>query len=336
MAAPVSPEREPREANLPEPAQRPRHVSGALFERRESAVGAAIVTGTCAATVAGHLERLADWTGGAWKVGDFNQYVVATTVQYTGATVVDAGLDLILTLSSEPLEDVHWRVAAGSPGTVLDRGRREQLARFGFVAGAEAGRWERDIRIASPRDAAAAAADLVALLTDIFGYDGRTALTFTLTHGQRAETGALYRTLSPEDLRKLLHGWGYRAEIGTTVSGNPVVRSGAGGFKFHILFAWPAKDGPLYGCLNFVTVFVARPGLSYPVINEISRSSRFARLYLDEENDLILERDIPLTGGVSIGHIQECLLDWICMMESVAKKLDRLVKEPEAVPMVVH
>jgi len=328
MAVTVTPEGEPRESGLPEPAQRPCHVSGVLFERRDCVVAVAALVEACATPVAAHLERLADWAGSGWKVGDFNRYVVATTL--------DGGLDLILTLSSEPLEDVHWQVAAGPPGTVPGCALRERLARFGFVVGAEAGRWERDLRIASARDAAAAANDLMALLTDAFGYDGRSVLTFTLSQGQRAEPGALYRALSPEDLRKLLHGWGYRAEIGTTVSGNPVVRSGAGGFKFHILFAWPSKDGRLYGCLNFVTVFLGRPNLSHAVVNEISRTSRFSRLYLDDENDLILERDVALTGGVASGHIQECLLDWTCMMESVTKKLDRLVVTPEAAPMVLH
>ena len=324
----ASPEGEPRGQKPSEPVQRPSHVSGALFEGRERAVAASTLSESCLDTVAGHLARLSDWCGADWKVGDFNQYGVATRF--------DGGFDLILTLSSEPQEEVHWRIATGDPGTALDRARRDRLAGFGFAAGAEIGRWERDLRIATPRDASAAAKELLALLTEIFGYDGRTPLTFTLAHGQRAEPGLLYRALGPEDLRKLLHNWGYRAEVGATVGGNPVVRSGAGGFKFHILFAWPSKEGRLYGCLNFVTVFIGRPNLSLSVVNEISRTSRFGRLYLDEENDLILERDIALTGGISAGHLQECLLDWTCMMDSITKKLDRMVVPPEAVPVVVH
>ncbi|MEI6559218.1 MAG: YbjN domain-containing protein [Rhodospirillaceae bacterium] len=328
MAVMASPGDDPREQIQPDPAQRPSHASGALFERQDQPVAAATIVDVCGGLIAGHLERLTDWAGSGWKAGDFNQYVVAATV--------DTGLELILTLSSEPQEDVHWRVAAGSPGTILGRERREHLARFGFLAAAEGGRWDRDIRISSPREAAAAARDLLALLTEIFGYDGQAALTFTLARGQRAEPGLLYRTLGPDDLRRLLHGWGYRAEVGTTVSGNPVVRSGAGGFKFHILFAWPTRDSRYYGCLNFVTVFLGRPNLSLSVVNEVSRSSRFARLYLDEENDLIMERDIALTGGVSAAYLHECLLDWTCMMESVTKKLERLVPAPETVPVVVH
>ena len=329
MADTSSPKGEPRTINPPDPAQRPSQSSGALFERRGGAADGAAIADTCAAPLARHLEGIADWASVSWKVGDFNQCRLSTTV--------DGGVDLVLTVTSEPLEDPRCRIALGPPGTLVDHPRREALARFGFVVSIEdCSSWERDVRMSSAREAATAAADILSLLTDVFGYDGTSALDYCLSQGQRAELAPLYRTLSPEDLRKLMHGWGYRAEVGTTVSGNPVIRTGAGGFKFHILFAWPAREGPFFGCLNFVTVFLGRPNLTLAVINEISRTSRFARLYLDEENDLILERDVALTGGVSAAYLQECLLDWSCMMDSVTKKLERLVEPPETAPVVLH
>ncbi len=328
MAVMVAPKGEPRELPPLEPAQRPSLISGVLYERQETERDAAGVISACLATIAGHLRHTCDWPGAGWKIGDANCYTVTTAAC--------DGLVIVMTFCTEPGEDAHWQIAAGPPGTVLDRTRRDQLTQFGFGAGRESGRWDRDIRITTHREAAAAATELLALLCDVFGYRGLTPLTFTLAQNERAEAGALYRTLSAEDVRKLLHGWGYRAEIGATSSGNPVVRSGASGFKFHILFAWPSKDEHLFGCLNFVTVFVGRPNLTLSIVNEISKTSRFSRLYLDEENDLILERDVALTGGVSLAYLQECLLDWTFMMESTTKKLDRLVIAPEVVPILVH
>ena len=111
-----------------------------------------------------------------------------------------------------------------------------------------------------------------------------------------------------------------------------MIRSGTGGYKFHILFVWPSPDNRLFGCLNFITVFTGQQNLTLNVVNDISRSSRFGRLYLDDEGDLILERDISLTGGVATEYIHECLLDWACMMDSVTKKLDKHAKTS----MVMH
>ena len=111
-----------------------------------------------------------------------------------------------------------------------------------------------------------------------------------------------------------------------------MIRSGTGGYKFHILFVWPSADNRLFGCLNFITVFTGQQNLTLNVVNDISRSSRFGRLYLDDEGDLILERDISLTGGVATEYIHECLLDWACMMDSVTKKLDKHAKTS----MVMH
>jgi hypothetical protein len=300
--------------------ERPSQTVEQLCQGLELPLTQAALVSACADRLAACLESLVDWADQAWKVGDYNQCVLTATL--------DEGFEALLSFSCEPLEDIRWSVAA----TAIDRGRRELMARFGFTLAGHGGCWERDVRVASPRDAAATAQDVLALLLDGFGYSGRSPLTVTLTRGRRAEAGLLYRTLSPDDLRKLLHGWGYRAELTTTTAGNPVVRTGAGGYKFHILFAWPAKDGRMFGCINFVTVFTARHGLTLAVVNEISRSSRFSRLYLDEDGDLILERDVSLSGGVTTDFIHECLLDWTCMMESVLKKVDKLVTPP----LVMH
>ncbi len=319
---PVLPDPVPPEIALPDPARRPCHVTGILFDRCVTPADAEAVIAGCTPQLLRHLQQLADWAVASWKVGDNNCYTVTTRTE--------DGLELVLTLTSEPLEDVHWHLAAG--GALFDRTRRDQLQRFGFGPSGDGTGWERDIRIASPRDAAIAARDLLALVVEVFRFCGKSPLTFVLMHGQRAEPGLLYRSISPDDLRKLLHSWGYRAEVGTASSGNPVIRSGTGGFKFHILFAWPGSDNRLFGCLNFVTVFSGRQHLTLTAVNDITRSSRFGRLYLDDEGDLILERDVSLTGGVSVAYLHECLLDWACMMESVTKKLDRLPK----MPVVMH
>ncbi len=315
----------PADPTLPDPAQRPSHVSGVLCDRQVPPAGAEAVVAACAALLARHLQHLADWTATGWKVGDNNRYTLVTAFE--------DGLELVVTLMSEPLEEVRWRLTAGGvEGALFGRGRRDQLQRFGFAPAGDGLGWERDVRIASPRDAAIAARDLLALLTEVFGFCARAPLTFALAHDQRAEPGLLYKAITPDDLRKLLHSWGYRAEVGTTSSGGPVIRSGTSGYKFHILFAWPGADSRLFGCLNFVTVFTGRQYLTLTAVNDISRSSRFGRLYLDDDGDLILERDVSLTGGVAANYLHECLLDWACMMESVTKKLDKFTK----VPVVVH
>lgn len=316
MAVMASSESDPGERPLPDPGQRPCLVSGVLFDRRETPVATGAVAEGCVARIANHLRHLSDWGQSGWKIGDSNEYVVAAALR--------PGVDLKSVFSSEPLEDIHWRVTGGADA------RRDRMERYGFAAAGD--HWERDVRISSPQDAAAVARDVVGVLTECFGYDGQETLTFSLAQTQRAEPGLVYRALTPDDFRKLLLGWGHAAELGATVSGNPVIRAAAAGHKFHVLFAWPSDDGRLYGCLNFITVFAARPGLTLDAVNAISQGSRFGRLYLDDDGDLILERDISLTGGVAVGYLQECLLDWACMMESARKKLDKLASPP----VVIH
>ncbi|MEI6985291.1 MAG: YbjN domain-containing protein [Rhodospirillaceae bacterium] len=299
---------------------RPCQVVGHLFE---GGADSSVMVDACTDHMANHLEHLADWSNQKWNVGDYNRYTVTACI--------DDSRELVLTLSSEPQEDVRCRIVVGTGsnnGEIVDRSRRERLQRYGFALVDEKRGWEHELRISSRHDAESVARDLMALLTEVFGYNGRTALSYALTKAQRGEPGFIYRVICPDDLRKMLLGWGYQAAIGTTVSGNPVIRSGTGGYKFHVLFAWPTKDATSFGCLDFVTVFTSKQNLTLSVVNEISRSSRFCRLYLDDEGDLILERDVSVTGGATADYIHECLLDWACMMDSVVKKLDALLAMP--------
>lgn len=177
-----------QEVALPDPGQRPWRVSGILFDRHDPPADAATIIAACAALLARHLESLTDWTTASWRIGDNNQYRVATTLE--------GGFELVVTLVSEPLEDVQWRLAGSGPAgsMVFDRGHREQLQRFGFGPAGDGSNWERDLRLVSARDAAIAARDLLALLTEVFGFCGQAPLSFTLAHGQRAEPGLLYRS----------------------------------------------------------------------------------------------------------------------------------------------
>ena len=307
--------------NRPAPSHRPYSVTGLLIDGDDAALTASERLVKGAARVAEHLEHIADWSTPGWKVGDHNTYGVVVRITES--------FNLCLTFTSEPLDDVRWVVFAAS-GPIRST-YHSHLRRLGFRPTLENGHWQRDLRISSPRDAQIAAGEILTLLTEAFGYTGETSLGFTLVQSQRADPGLLYRTLSPEDLRKLLQDWGYRADLSVTAGGNPVIRTGAAGFKFHIRFTWPGPVERQFGCLNFITIFLARQALTLAIINEISQSSRFSRLYMDEEGDLILERDVSLAGGVSTDYVHECLLDWAGQMESVSRKMTKAITPPQVV-----
>ena len=167
---------------LPDPAQRPCRVSGILFDHQDSPANPETVTAGCSALLVRHLCHFADWTTTDWKVGDHNAYGLTT--------ICEDGLELHLVLASEPMEDVRWRLSAcrAGKGALFDRKRRDHLRRFGFAPAGDGLGWERDIRIASTQDAFNTARDLLALLTEIFGFCGTAPLIFTLTLGQAPST----------------------------------------------------------------------------------------------------------------------------------------------------
>ncbi|QUW04751.1 YbjN domain-containing protein [Chloracidobacterium validum] len=58
-------------------------------------------------------------------------------------------------------------------------------------------------------------------------------------------------------------------------------------------------------------------------INEWNRSKRFAKAYLDNDNDPVLESDYELTGGVTEQNVKE----WMKTFVYFAKEFQKYMKE---------
>ncbi len=58
------------------------------------------------------------------------------------------------------------------------------------------------------------------------------------------------------------------------------------------------------GCVTIAVAF-ADLGVSLKEVNKWNRSKRFARLYLDEDDDPILTADLELNGGVTLDNVKE-------------------------------
>src|SRR5215213_8348834 len=109
----------------------------------------------------------------------------------------------------------------------------------------------------------------------------------------------LVRAQDPQSVIKAMQGSGYLAELTVDREGDPMIRSGASGTNFQILF---------YNCTNhrecatvqFHVGYDLKAAPSLERINEWNATQRFGRAYLDKESDPILEMDVDLDdGGVS-------------------------------------
>ena len=95
----------------------------------------------------------------------------------------------------------------------------------------------------------------------------------------------------PQSVVAALQAKGFQAELGTT-AGEPSIVSGAGGVKFSIFFE-NCTDGKACTTVSFVTGFTDVDA-TLDQVNDWNRKNRFARAYIDAEDDPVLKMDVDL------------------------------------------
>jgi len=122
------------------------------------------------------------------------------------------------------------------------------------------------------------------------------ALLALVSAASSAGAQQLVRAQDPQSLVRAMQANGYTAQLTADQTGDPMIRSAAGGTNFQVLF---------YNCTNhrecatvqFHVGYDLKTAPSLESINEWNRSQRFGSAHLDKENDPILEMDVDLDDG---------------------------------------
>ena len=99
----------------------------------------------------------------------------------------------------------------------------------------------------------------------------------------------------PTSLVTALQKAGYRAKL-TYEEGKPEIESSAAGATFYLYFDDCASED---GCADVMVQSaydLAKDAVSLDTINKFNRDNRWARVYLDEESDPIIEYDLIFAG----------------------------------------
>ena len=117
---------------------------------------------------------------------------------------------------------------------------------------------------------------------------------------------------NPKAVADLLQQKGYRAEL-TEIQGEPAIKSGAGGASFTVFFN-NCTNGANCTTIAFFTGFTDLDS-THAKLNEWNRVNRFARAYLDSENDPVLAMDVDLDhDGIPAANFNEYLEIWASLM----------------------
>ncbi|WP_242415370.1 YbjN domain-containing protein [Sphingomonas panni] len=125
----------------------------------------------------------------------------------------------------------------------------------------------------------------------------------------------------PETIMTALREAGYRAALSKDNVGDPVIKSGAAGVDFSVLF-YNCTEHKDCKTIQFYAGFVKK-GRSLDTMNKWNAEHRFGRAYLDDEKDPRIEMDLDLDkGGMSSALFKANIATWESLLGDFQKAID--------------
>lgn len=124
---------------------------------------------------------------------------------------------------------------------------------------------------------------------------------------------------SPEAIVDVLKGFG-SARLETAQSnGNPKISGRADGKAYEVYFYGCDGDKANCSSIQFWAYWDNEPSLE--TINGWNKDTRYGKIYLDQDNDVVLEYDVNLLGGVSARTLEDNADIWVQLLGRVEKNV---------------
>ncbi len=129
--------------------------------------------------------------------------------------------------------------------------------------------------------------------------------------GKKEEGDPVYSGLTHTEVQQILQQAGYRAVV-EQGSQAPFIKSAVSGINFSIFFYGLQADTGKASSLRFFAgwrVGTDREG-SLQKTNDWNARRRYAKAYVDEENDICLDMDLVTSKGVSRAQVADVIEVW--------------------------
>ncbi|WP_170182140.1 YbjN domain-containing protein [Phreatobacter stygius] len=129
---------------------------------------------------------------------------------------------------------------------------------------------------------------------------------------QAAPTGSVGR-ITPQQMAAVLRNRGFQAEV-LSENNRSRIRTMIGGRRVTVFF-YACNDG---GCqsIQYRALYEKNDRFTHAFVNAWNYEKRFAKTYLDSDNDLVLEWDVDFDGGVNVGFISESVATFQTMINA--------------------
>jgi hypothetical protein len=126
-------------------------------------------------------------------------------------------------------------------------------------------------------------------------------------------------TADPTLVAQTMRTAGFQAGIEKLSNGLPYIQSSSGGYPFRVFFMGCDDSGKACKTVQFFAGFVTKKSPSLTQMNTYTRENRWGRIYIDEEDDPVIEMDVDLeVGGMTPELFKDNLEYWTSVMGSFA------------------
>ncbi|MFT4251177.1 MAG: YbjN domain-containing protein [Caulobacter sp.] len=116
------------------------------------------------------------------------------------------------------------------------------------------------------------------------------------------------------EVAKWLQDAGYKAELTTDETGDPMIKSAAAGVNF-IVYFYDCTAKPRCKALQFAASFDLKQPMSASKINEWNRKNRYLKAYIDDEGDPYVQYDVNINAGRSKAVLEDDFSVWTSMVD---------------------
>jgi len=286
--------------------RRPFSDKGVLVWAHVHPRDAETIVSVCEEQLLQHLGAVCLWPeeerNRSWRNGDTSFYVLDFHPE--------PGICVYVQLLSEAGQG--WALCEVSSGAwypetarFVHAGRQVLLRDRGFEIGGDAGNFRKFIGIANAEDVRAVARDVMAIFTDVMGYDGTQKLRYELTLQSRVVVPRVLQHISPEALAGSLNEWGFMAELKREDGRPPRVESRIDRGQLEVLFGDETGEGSdEYQALTLRASGRAEDNKARERADRLNRGLAEVESTVDDDGNIIVVQPVPMHGGVTTEQLR--------------------------------
>jgi hypothetical protein len=271
------------------------------------------------------VRQVTDWTdpsgNEAQYLGDYRFLVLDTKTA--------SGIETFVQIWSEPFDELIVEVGPGDRADAALQSFadkiRESLLDRGFGIGGNASNFRKRLPAPSKEDAPRVARELLAILVDVLGYDGRSDLAYKFQQESNLRAGHLVTGLSCSALQMLCARWGLRSRISPDENNLLEVHDLHQEFHLNLFYPQPHRQAFFWEihCVAFLDLTQEKANA---LTSEVNGKPHLMKAFATSEpNDLTqrvrLSFGINLAGGVTLEHVRCQIVEFLELVRRLRRQI---------------